>query len=151
MIFVTVGTMDFESLIKTVDQCAPNFNETFVCQIGNNIHTPKNCEYFRFKDTLEPYYKDAALIITHGGAGTLYRALELGKIIIGVDNFGSTDAHQQDILKKLAENRYLIWCNDLKKLEKLINDYPTYKFKRYQKPECLIANTIKDFIGGKCV
>jgi beta-1,4-N-acetylglucosaminyltransferase len=148
MIFVTVGTMDFEALIKTVDHIAPNVNEPFVCQIGNNIHIPQHCEYFRFKDTLEPFYQEASLIITHGGAGTLYRTLELGKQIIGVDNFGSTDSHQKDILRKLSEKKYLIWCDDLKNLEELIQTYPTYPFKPYPTPLCSIADTIKDFIAA---
>ena len=56
MIFVTVGTNYFESLIASVDKVAPNINEKIICQIGKNKYLPSNCDYFRFEDSLEQYF-----------------------------------------------------------------------------------------------
>lgn len=147
MIFVTVGTNDFESLIVAVDKLAPKITEKIVCQVANNKYLPSNCAYFRFENSLEHYFDKASLVITHGGAGTLFRLLELGKKIIGVDNFECQGQHQAELLKKLADEGYIIWCKDLGKLQKLIAEIRHLSFKSYSKPMCSIAHEIEVFIN----
>jgi len=147
MIFVTVGTTDFESLIETVDKLAPEIDEKIICQVGKNKYLPSNCDYFRFKNSLEDYFDKASLVITHGGAGTLFRLLELRKKIIAVDNFERHDTHQKDLLKKLADDGYIIWCSDLEKLEELIVEIRHLNFNSYNKPICSIAYKIEVFIN----
>ena len=75
MIFVTVGTtMPFDKLIYRIDELkGENFiKEDVVCQIGNGKYIPVNCEYFRFKPSIEEHIDKAFLIIAHGGTGTVF-------------------------------------------------------------------------------
>lgn len=146
MIFVTVGTGKFENLVKEVDRIADKIKEKILIQIGNGDYTPKKCKYFRFKSNLSIEYSKARLIIAHGGAGTIYELLNQGKKLIGVANLERTDTHQEEILKALSREGYIMWCESLNQLEECIKRAGKFKFKRYKKPECKIAEKIKEFL-----
>lgn len=147
MIFVTVGTGKFDELIKEIDEIAPRINEKMTAQIGKGSCIPKNMEYFRFKGNLMPYYKRASLIIAHGGAGTIYELLSMDKKLVSIANLNRTDVHQEEILKALSEDKYLIWCKSLKDLEKAIKKAGEFKFKGYKQPRCKIPKAIEKFIS----
>ena len=148
-IFVTVGTGKFDELVRGVDKIATKIKERIVIQIGSGDYIPKNCRYFRFKQSLEEYYKKSWVIISHGGAGTTYELLNKNKKIIGVVNLNRTDSHQEDILKALSEQRYLIWCKDLNKISESIEKARKFKFEKYKVPECKIHEKINEFLE-KC-
>ncbi|MFH0831807.1 MAG: PssE/Cps14G family polysaccharide biosynthesis glycosyltransferase [archaeon] len=149
MIFVTVGTGKFDELIKKIDMTAANINEKIISQIGKGDYIPKNAEYFRFKPSLMPYYRKARLIISHGGAGTTYELLEMGKKIISLANPNRTDVHQEEILKALSKDNYLIWCKNPGELEETIRKAKAFQFRKYTPPECKIAEKIREFLK-KC-
>jgi beta-1,4-N-acetylglucosaminyltransferase len=146
MIFVTVGTNDFDALIEKMDAIAPSLQEPVVMQIGNGEYIPKNCEYFRFAPSLEPYYDTANLILSHGGLGTTLEVLEKGKKLIGVENTICHGGHQQDLLSALAKERYLIWCQDVDGLPVAIERAKDYEFQRYVSAGCEIHTVIKGFL-----
>jgi beta-1,4-N-acetylglucosaminyltransferase len=147
MIFITVGTGKFDDLTKKIDEIAPKVKDKFIAQIGNGSYIPKNLSYFRFKPSLIPYFKKADLIISHGGAGTTYELLAIGKKLISIANPNRTDVHQEEILKALSKENYLIWCKNLKEIEKAIKKARKFKFRRYKQPACKIAEKIKEFLS----
>lgn len=148
MIFVTAGTTyGFENLVKEIDNIAPKLKEEIIIQLGNTKYRPKNCKYFTFKPNIISYFKKANLVIAHGGAGTTYEVLSLGKKLISVENKNVNDAHQWDLLKKLSDEKYLIWCKDEKSIMESINKAKTFKFKRYVQPKCDIHKKIIRFLG----
>jgi UDP-N-acetylglucosamine transferase subunit ALG13 len=72
MIFVTVGThVQFNRLVKRIDELAPNMDEKIIIQRGSSSYIPKNCESFDWDGGLDKYMKKARLIITHGGLSSL--------------------------------------------------------------------------------
>ena len=88
MIFLTVGNMDpFDLLIRTVDDwIATNQHPGMPvsAQIGKGNYLPTNFEYVRFlspKDFIEKF-KQAKIVISHAGMGTIITAMELSKPII---------------------------------------------------------------------
>lgn len=142
MIFVTVGTEMFDGLAKKMDEIAPELREKVTIQIGKGRYEPKNCEYFRFISDMTPYYEKADLIVTHGGAGTIFELLGKNKKIIGVSNPKKPGEHQEEILKALSRQNYLIWCKDLDMLNETIEDSKKIKIEKYRTPECTIAEII---------
>jgi len=142
MIFVTVGTERFDELVKKMDEIALELSEKVTIQIGKGRYKPKNCKYFRFAPDIDQYSEKADLIVSHGGAGTIFELLEKNKKIIGISNPEKPGQHQEDILKALSQQNYLIWCRDLKRLKETIKNAKKIKMKEYRKPECKIAEII---------
>ena len=89
MIFVTVGNMDpFDRLVKAIDHWALSnpSDEKVLAQIGDGQYIPTNCEYVRrmTPDEFEKNFREARLVVSHAGIGTIITAPELGKPIIVV-------------------------------------------------------------------
>jgi UDP-N-acetylglucosamine transferase subunit ALG13 len=145
MIFVTVGTTySFEALAEEVDKMAPGLNEKVIVQNGRNKYLPKNCIYFDFKDSLKEFISAADLVIAHGGAGTCFEALSMQKKMIAVANPDVHDNHQEDLLRKLSQEGYLVWCKDISELPVLIRDRKV--MRPYLAPECRIHERIMGFL-----
>lgn len=147
MIFVTVGTTDFDDLVRYMDALAPSLAEPVIAQIGRGLCRPVNCEYFRFAPSLEPYYDRARVVVAHGGLGTLIEVLQRGLKLVGVSNPDRYDRHQDDILRALSERRYMIWCRELAQLSEALAMVDKMTFAPYESPPCHIAETIRRFLG----
>ena len=79
MIFVTVGAGDFNALIQAMDELAPRLaaaGEKVLLQIGHGAYVPQHAEYFRFAPSLEPYFDQADVIVSHGGILSLIHISE---------------------------------------------------------------------------
>jgi beta-1,4-N-acetylglucosaminyltransferase len=147
MIFVTVGSTDFDALAEKVDQLAPQLDTEVQVQIGNGQYVPRNVRYFRFAPSLDPYYDEAELIVGHGGLGTIVEALERGKRLVCVLNPTTYDLHQQHLLSSFHEQKYLLWCRDLEHLGETIQQAREMDFERYEAPPCHIHEIIADYLG----
>ena len=148
MIFVATGTTGFDALAERMDRLAPALDETVVIQLGNGYYIPQRTEYFRFAPSLKPYYKQASLVIAHGGMGICLEVLDWGKPLIALDNPDRFDQHQQDMLRVLAAQNYLIWCQDLNDLPEALERGRHHKFKKYVASRCEIHRVIREFLQG---
>jgi beta-1,4-N-acetylglucosaminyltransferase len=125
VIFVTVGTTRFDTLISAVDEAVGRgeIPEEVILQIGyGGDYIPKYCEYFRTAPELDPYYKRASLVIGHGGTGTTLELLELGVRFVSVCNSSLIDNHQDEFLEALESKGMIRYCRDLKLLPALIRE-----------------------------
>ncbi len=109
MIFVTVGMhyQGFERLIRKMDEIAGKIDEEVVMQIGSTQYTPKFARYFDFVDsdsTIMDYFRNARVIVSHAGAGTLLNTLILGKPIIVVPRLKEFGEHIDDQQLELAKH-----------------------------------------------
>lgn len=86
MIFVTVGTqLAFDRLIDIMDSWAEKHpQESVFAQIGPSKKRPVCMEWKQFLDTkdFETTLRNADLIISHAGMGTILTALQYGKKIL---------------------------------------------------------------------
>jgi len=146
MIFVTVGTTAFDSLIEKVDSIAYQIDDKIICQIADGKYVPRHCEYFRFKSTVEQEFAGADLVICHGGAGTLFYLLELNKRIVSVPNLERKDKHQTDLIDTLSAENYIVSCYELSELRTIVVLSKDLCLKKYQNSECHIAEEIIKFI-----
>jgi len=146
MIFVTVGSTDFDALVARMDELAPQLGTEVVMQIGLGQFVPKQAQYFRFAPSLNSYYDRAELVVGHGGLGTIVEALERGKRLVCVVNPTTYDRHQEDLLRLFEEQQYLLWCKSLEELDIAIDQAKRTCFARYQPPECRIHQVIDSFL-----
>jgi len=84
MIFVTVGThpSPIDRLFRHLDEIAPFLNEKIIAQTGRTFFKPKNFETFSFTPNLQPYFKQARLVISHAATSILEFSLNHKKPLI---------------------------------------------------------------------
>jgi UDP-N-acetylglucosamine transferase subunit ALG13 len=135
MIFVTVGTekYPFDRLVKEVDFLREKgiIEENVFIQIGTSRYKPKFCEYSDFL----PYHrmaekmKNARIVISHGGPGSVMPVVRYGKVPIVLSRqkkYGeAVDDHQVSFTKKLEEKMQIIASHDADELEEKIKNYDT--------------------------
>ena len=141
MIFVTVGTTEFDDLIREMDKYAYKTGEKVVCQIGyGGRYVPRECKSFRAKPDISKELAHAEVVISHGGGGTILEALALGKKVIAVANPRMKMQHQEDLVDHLAKEGLII-KGKLGRLEKALKSKK--ELKPYEKPECTIQERLK--------
>ena len=147
MILVLTGTTyAFNALVAAVDAIAPTLGERVVVQTGVSTVVPQHCGYFAFAPDLHRYIAEASLVISHGGAGSSYEILGLGKRLVSVENTAVNDSHQWDLLQRLDDDGYIVWCRDLGTLAACIAAARTRTFTPYAPPPCTIHLEIIRFL-----
>ena len=113
MIFVTVGTHEqpFNRLIEKMDELVESgkIKEKVVVQYGFSTYEAKHCEMHKMMsfDEMQQTFKDARIVITHGGPSSFVEALQYGKVPIVVPRqleFNEhVNNHQVEFTKLIAE------------------------------------------------
>lgn len=136
MIFVTVGTHEqpFNRLIKKMDDLVASgeIKEKVVIQYGFSTYEAKHCEMHKMMsfDEMQEHFKDARIVITHGGPSSFVEALQYGKVPIVVPRqleFNEhVNNHQVDFTKLIANRmNNIILVYDINKLGETIANYDT--------------------------
>ena len=151
VIFVTVGTERFDDLVKKIDELVGEgkINEKVIMQIGKGKYIPKNCEYFRYAESLKLYREKANLVIGHGGLASILESIMEHKKYIGVANPDWVDNHQKEILKKMSDENYILWCKNLEILYEYISKAKKFELRKYIPPGSEIPKKINNFIINK--
>ncbi len=147
IILLTVGTTDFDELVRAVDVLAPGLPDQVVAQIGRGTYEPCQMKYFRFAPSLDDWYSRAKLVIAHGGLGTAIEVLQRGLPLVAVSNPDRYDRHQDDLLRAFEERGHLLWCRDLRDLGGALRAAASMSFTPYTTPACHIAQKIRAYLG----
>ncbi|HEY3275746.1 MAG TPA: glycosyltransferase [Syntrophorhabdaceae bacterium] len=108
MIFVTVGNsikgVEFHRLIRKIDEIAGELEEEVVAQIGYIDEEPKHMKWFQYLNFMEilSFFKDASMIVGHGGVGTVLNAIAYKKPLILVPRSSEAGEHHDDHQMELA-------------------------------------------------
>lgn len=157
MILVMLGTQnnDFHRLLDEIEKNIENgnINEEVIVQAGFTKYKSDKMRIFSMtsKENLEDLIKQADLIITHAGVGSIEMSLEQNKKVIAVPRlkkYGEhVNDHQKDIEGKLAEKGYLIGIDDVSKLNIALKKVKKFIPKKFEKPKSdEIIYVIKTFI-----
>jgi beta-1,4-N-acetylglucosaminyltransferase len=146
MIFVTVGTTDFDALVAAADRLAATTDEPVVLQIGHGQVEPQHARWLRFAPSLDSYYEQADVVVTHGGLGTVTEVLRRGLRMVGVSNPDRFDRHQDQILQAFEQAGHLVWCRDLDGLAAAVELARQAQFVPYQPPSSHIHQVIDRFL-----
>ncbi|MCR5507546.1 MAG: multidrug MFS transporter [Lachnospiraceae bacterium] len=134
MIYVTVGTHEqqFDRLIECVDTLKGKgiIDDEVVIQNGFSKYPIQNCrhkDFFDHEQMLENY-KNAGIIIMHGGPSSIMRALQLGRIPIVVPRqkkfHEHVNDHQLEFCRAVAQRYHnIILIEDIGSLEEAIRDH----------------------------
>ncbi len=146
MIYVTVGTTYFDELIHEVDNLAGRgvFSQEVVAQIGRGSYKPSHIQWICYADN-EEYYNRADLVICHGGVGTVFELLHVGKDFITVANHALARDHQTALLRILESHGWCTCCYDVLEIEQAY--LLPRKTKPYQ-PDSSLASAIWAEVTG---
>lgn len=100
MIFVTVGAqMPFDRLVRTVDQWAAETERDDVfAQIGESSYRPHRIDFRRFilPEQFERCFRQADVIVSHAGAGSVLTALRVQRPILVMPRLGRLNETRND-------------------------------------------------------
>jgi beta-1,4-N-acetylglucosaminyltransferase len=144
----------FDRMIKVVDEIAIN-HKVFI-QIGNSKYIPVNCEFIDFegKNRLQSRIKDADLIISQGGYGSMMDAIQLQKKVIAVpreEKYRELIGDQRELVKYFESKHYVVGCYDISEIEVLIEKCldNQFEFKKYSsESEIKVKDVIEEYINN---
>jgi len=158
MIFLTVGTtkFPFQRLLKAVDEALIKIGskEELIVQSGVSVYqfNYKNVRVFREIpfDKLINYFKEARVIISHGGPATIFLALKYGQnkplIIPRLSEFKEhVNNHQNFFVDSFKKNKMIVEILSSEKVEDIIATYlkkpvALKKIRKLEVDENLIKN-----------
>ena len=137
-LFLTVGTTEFDELVRAVDtlsfmQCLKELGiNELTLQIGRGVYEPSvmaeigvsmgiQINVYRFKPTLDEDVKNADMIISHCGAGSILEAVRYKKELIVVVNDSLQDNHQTELSDAMSAGGYCTSTKPNRLCEALMN------------------------------
>jgi len=133
MIFVTVGTHEqpFDRLVKEMDRLKQEglIEEEVFIQTGYSTYEPRFCDHEKFIsfDEMLEKIRQAKIVITHGGPGSIMSVLYAGKIPVVVPRQKSfsehVDDHQMHFAKIMEEHDQILSVYDIDEIGDSILGY----------------------------
>jgi UDP-N-acetylglucosamine transferase subunit ALG13 len=124
LIFVTVGTNEarFDRLLRAV--AGIRIDESFVVQHGHSapLHPPRSrlVDFLSFEEMVETI-RDARVVVTHAGVGSVMVALANGRrpiVVPRLSSFGeAVDDHQLQLGRRFARGGLVTLVESLETLE----------------------------------
>jgi beta-1,4-N-acetylglucosaminyltransferase len=124
-VFVTVGTTRFDKLVAAatskmaLEWMASQGYTSLTVQYGTGTQptidaeaSPIPIRTYNFQPSLDQDMRQADLILSHAGAGTVMEALRLQKKLVVVINTLLMDNHQTELAGAMAERRHLYMVED---------------------------------------
>lgn len=158
MTLIILGTQDktFPRLLKAIEREIKkgNIKDKVIVQAGQTKYESKNMEIFDFieMNKFNSLLKEADLVITHGGVGTILSAIRLNKKVIAVPRLKKYMEHENDhqiqIVKEFDKLGYIKACLDLKKLDKVLEEIKDFKPKKYKSNNNHMIKIIENYIDN---
>ena len=148
---MTVGTsLPHDALIQAVDQMVGDgeITDEVIAQRGEGQYIPKHIKSFRFKKGLDEFLKEAEIVISNCGAGTIMENVTRGHKLIVIQNPDITGGHEWELVTKMEKGEHLIWCRNLNSLKDSIEKARQMKFKTF-KPEQMNLSKVLENIHSK--
>lgn len=151
MILVTIGTQkqSFKRLFDYINELKTD--EKIIVQGGKSKYKFTNPQVelhdFFISDEMNKYINNARIIITHGGGGTIFKALEKEKKVIVFPRLKKysehINDHQLEITNYLVANNYVLKALSKQELYDAIINIDNYHFAKYNNNKAKFTLHIK--------
>lgn len=141
LIFVTLGTQDkpFNRLLEALEYQIDlgNIKEEVIVQTGLTKYESAKMKIFNLvsHDEFEKYIKDARIVITHGGVGSIITALKHEKKVIAAPRLAQygehVNDHQLQILKCFEKKGYILPLYDFSDFDKVLKNIEGFSPQKY--------------------
>ena len=158
MIIVLLGTFPTafkRPLIEIEKLCKKGLiTEEVIVQSG---HTQFDSEYLKMRpfispDELTELYKQARVVITQAGTGSLIKGMKLNKKIIAIPRLAKygevVDDHQEEILHEFTKLNYILpWTEDIA-LEEVLSKIDDFEPSPYISTKQNIIDHLEGYINS---
>ena len=129
MILLTVGTqLPFDRLVESIDRLALKYQIQVKAQIGKSDYQSQQIESRKFftPDEIEKAFKEASIVISHAGMGSIINCLRYKKPVIifpRLSKYGEhRNDHQLDTLESFSNIQGIYPARNEDELERLISN-----------------------------
>lgn len=137
MILVTLGTQkeQFTRLLDYIEKS--KIKDKIIVQAGHTKYKSKKMEIFDFipYEEMDEYIKEADMIITHSGTGSVLTPLKKGKTVIVCARLSKyeehVDDHQVELLEVFKEEGYVLELSEENNLDEVYEKAKKFKPKKY--------------------
>lgn len=137
MILVTLGTQkeQFTRLLDYIEKS--KIKDKIIVQAGHTKYKSKKMEIFDFipYEEMDEYIKEADIIITHSGTGSVLTPLKKGKTVIVCARLSKyeehVDDHQVELLEVFKEEGYVLELSEENNLDEVYEKAKKFKPKKY--------------------
>ena len=158
MTLVILGTQDkeFTRLLKMVEDEIKKglIKGDVIVQAGQ---TKYKSNYMEILDLIpnakfNKLIKEADLVITHGGVGSIISALKQGKKVIAVPRLSKygehVNDHQLEIVEEFGKLGYIKSATNKRELTKALEEIDSFEAKKYKSNNNKMIKLIEDFIDN---
>ena len=159
MILVMLGTQknSFHRLLQEIQKCIDNgiIKEEVIVQAGSTKFESKDMKIFNLISNvkLKKLVKEADLVITHGGVGSIVTALKEGKKVIAVPRYHKYDEHVNDhqlqIIQTFDGQGFIKGAVNVEDLPKLIKEVKSFTPKEFVSNNENVIKIVEEFIDSK--
>jgi UDP-N-acetylglucosamine transferase subunit ALG13 len=128
MILLTIGTqLPFDRLVKALDEMAPKVPHEIFAQIGISTYKPRNMQWAVTlgPEQFETRFREAAIIVSHAGIGTILSAQKHRKPIVVVPRLARFGEHRNDhqlaTANQIKDKKGVYVATEFEALEVLLN------------------------------
>lgn len=157
MILVCVGASEFpfDRLLKMIDDLCDDGvikGDDIIAQTGVSEYKAKNYKTFSLigRNEFQEYMKQADIVITHAGTGSVLPPLKAMKKVIVVPRKAQLNEHIDDHQNELAEifttAGYTLCANNKEELRNAIEKCQSFQPEKYKSDNMKINNIVLDFI-----
>ena len=157
MTLVILGTQDkeFTRLLKMVESQVKKGNlKDVIVQAGQTVYESKYMRVFDFipMTKFNKLIKEADLVITHGGVGSIITALKNKKKVIAIPRLSKYKEHENDhqlqIVEEFTKLGYILSCKNERELENCIKKIKDFKPKEYRSNNNKMVKLIENYIDN---
>ena len=153
MVFVSLGTQDkeFRRLLEMVDNLINDgiIQDKVIAQVGCTKYQSNNIKIYDYldQDSFKKHIKDAKYVIIHGGVGSIFDCLNLGKKVIAVPRLSRYGEHHNDhqlqVVSEFSRDGYILDGSNLSEAVKKIDKFEP---KKYESNNANFINIITNYI-----
>ena len=158
MTLVILGTQDkeFTRLPKMVDDMIKEglIKGEVIVQAGQTKYKSNNMEVLDLipSTKFNKLIKEADLIITHGGVGSIISALKQNKKVIAVPRLSKygehVNDHQLEIVEEFSKLNYIKSANNKREFRKCLEEIDNFEGAKYKSNNNKMISLIENFIDN---
>ncbi len=150
MILVILGTQrqDFKRLLDEIEHSS--INEEILVQAVSTDYISKKMNIVPFIpfDEMEKQIRQARIVITHGGTGSIIQALQAGKIVITcarMKKYGEhVDDHQIEIVRAFSDAGYILELSEGESLDEVLHKAAEFRPMKFESNNSHFVNKLKE-------